>query len=151
MIYAAVTRLSTVNYLPWAVLSLVAYSAVPPLVSAATNGEGAVPTTVAVLVSNGILVVVALGLLLWSGDSVAANLDHPKFPLVVVAGVFLTVGILAYYRALALGPVSVVTPVFATFLVGSAVVGVVFLDETVTARKALAAVFALVAVYLASG
>jgi transporter family protein len=140
-----------VNYLPWAVLSLVAYSAVPPLVSAATSGEGAVPTTVAVLVSNGILVVVALGLLLWSGDSVAANLDHPKFPLVVVAGVFLTVGILAYYRALALGPVSVVTPVFATFLVGSAVVGVVFLDETVTARKALAAVFALVAVYLASG
>ena len=139
------------NYLPWAVLSLVAYSAVPPLVSAATNGEGAVPTTVAVLVSNGILVVVALGLLLWSGDSVAANLDHPKFPLVVVAGVFLTVGILAYYRALALGPVSVVTPVFATFLVGSAVVGVVFLDEAVTARKALAAVFALVAVYLASG
>ncbi len=139
------------NYLPWAVLSLVAYSAVPPLVSAATSGEGAVPTTVAVLVSNGILVVVALGLLLWSGDSVAANLDHPKFPLVVVAGVFLTVGILAYYRALALGPVSVVTPVFATFLVGSAVVGVVFLDETVTARKALAAVFALVAVYLASG
>ena len=139
------------NYLPWAVLSLVAYSAVPPLVSAATSGEGAVPTTVAVLVSNGILVVVALGLVLWSGDSVAANLDHPKFPLVVVAGVFLTVGILAYYRALALGPVSVVTPVFATFLVGSAVVGVVFLDETVTARKALAAVFALVAVYLASG
>ncbi len=139
------------NYLPWAVLSLVAYSAVPPLVSAATNGEGAVPTTVAVLVSNGILVVVALGLLLWSGDSVAANLDHPKFPLVVAAGVFLTVGILAYYRALALGPVSVVTPVFATFLVGSAVVGVVFLDEAVTARKALAAVFALVAVYLASG
>ncbi len=142
---------SAVNYLPWAVLSLVAYSAVPPLVSAATNGEGAIPTTVAVVVSNGILLVVGVGLMLWTGNSLLATLDHPKFPHVVAAGAFLTVGILAYYRALALGPVSVVTPIFATFLVGSAVVGVVFLDETVTARRALAAAFALAAVYLASG
>lgn len=150
MIQAARPRYSAVNYLPWAVLSLVAYSAVPSLIGAATNGESAVPTTVAVLVSNGILVVATLGIMLVTGDSVLGSLDHPKFPLVLAAGGFLTVGILAYYRALALGPVSVVTPIFATFLVGSTVVAVVFFGESLTARRALGVAFALAAVYLVS-
>jgi transporter family protein len=132
------------------VLSLVAYSAVPPLASAASNGEGAIPSTVVALVSNGILVVVTVGVVAVTGESVRPYLDHPEFPLVVAAGAFLTVGILAYYHALSLGPVSVVTPIFALFLVGSAVVGVVVLDEPVTARKALGVVLALVAVYLVS-
>jgi transporter family protein len=132
------------------VLSLVAYSAVPPLASAASNGEGAIPSTVVALVSNGVLVVVTVGVVAVTGESVRPYLDHPQFGLVLAAGVFLSVGILSYYHALSLGPVSVVTPVFALFLVGSAVVGVVVLDEPVTARKALGVVLALVAVYLVS-
>jgi transporter family protein len=64
------------------------------------------------------------------------------------AGVFLAVGILAYYRALALGPVSVVVPVFGLFLVTSSLVGVVALDEPLTARKGVGVLLALVAVYL---
>jgi transporter family protein len=130
------------------VLSLVAYSAVPPLVGAASNGEAAIPSNVVALVSNGILVLATAVVVVVSGESVAPHLDDPKFPLVLAAGAFLTVGILAYYRALALGPVSVVTPIFATFLVGSAAVGVVFLDEPVTARKAAGTLLALVGVYL---
>ena len=136
------------RYLPWAVLSLVAYAAVPPLVSAASNGEAAIPSNVVALVSNGVLIAATAVVVVVSGESVTTHLDHPKFPLVLAAGVFLSVGILAYYRALSLGPVSVVTPVFATFLVGSAVAGVVFLDEPVTLRKAAGTLLALAGVYL---
>jgi transporter family protein len=140
-----------VNYLPWALLSLLAYSAVPPLVSAASNGQGAIPSNVVALVSNGILVVATGVVMLAAGESVAPHVDNPKFPLVLASGLFLSVGIIAYYRALSLGPVSVVTPIFALFLVGSSVVGVVALGEPVTARKAAGVVLALVAVYLVSG
>jgi transporter family protein len=46
--------------------------------------------------------------------------------------------------------VSVVTPIFGLFLVGSAVVGMVALDEPVTARKLAGLGFAGLAVYLTS-
>lgn len=139
------------NYLPWALVSLLAYSAVPPLVSAASNGQGAIPSNVVALVSNGMLVVATAAVIVAAGESVTPYVDHPKFPLVLASGVFLSVGILAYYRALSLGPVSVVTPIFALFLVGSSVVGVVFYGEALTARKTVGVVLALLAVYLVSG
>ena len=61
---------------------------------------------------------------------------HPKVGYVCLLGVALAVGIIAYYRALALGPVSVVVPVFGLFLVTSSVVGIAALDEALTVRKA---------------
>lgn len=69
----------------------------------------------------------------------------------LAAGVFLGIGILALYRSLALGPVSVVTPIFAMFLVFSSVIGFVFLGESFTARKAVGIAFAVASVYLVSG
>lgn len=136
------------RYLPWALLALGAYSLVAPLMSAATTGDPRIPSTVAALLANGILVAGSVAVVLYTGRDVGAYLSHPKFPLVVAGGLFLTVGILAYYRALSLGPVSVVTPVFGLFLVVSSLVGVVVLDEPLTARKAVGIVLAVVAVYL---
>lgn len=136
------------RYLPWALLALAAYSAVPPLMSAATNGQARIPSPVAALVSNAILVAGSALVVGYVGYDVGGYLSSPKLPLVGAAGVFLTVGILSYYRALALGPVSAVTPVFGLFLVVSSVVGVTLLDEPFTARKAVGIALAVVAVYL---
>jgi transporter family protein len=47
--------------------------------------------------------------------------------------------------------VSVVTPIFAMFLVFSSVIGFVFLGESFTARKAVGIAFAVASVYLVSG
>ena len=69
----------------------------------------------------------------------------------LAAGVFLGIGILALYRSLALGPVSVVTPIFAMFLVFSSVIGFLLLGESFTPRKALGIAFAVASVYLVSG
>jgi transporter family protein len=138
------------NYLSWALLALVAYTAVAPLVNVATTGDPRLPSYVAALYTNAILVTATVGVVAYTGRNPTAYLTHPKAPLVYVAGIALAVGILAYYRALSLGPVSVVAPVFGMFLVTSSVVGIVVLDETFTARKALGIVLAIVAVYLVS-
>ena len=138
------------RYLPWALVALGAYSFVAPLMSVATTGEVRIPSTVAAMIANTTLVVGTVAVVAYTGGAVGPYLSHPKTPYVLAGGAFLTVGILAYYRALALGPVSVVVPVFGLFLVVSSVIGVVFLDEAMTARKGAGIVLALVAVYLVS-
>lgn len=136
------------SYLPWAVLALATYSLVAPLMSVATTGSSKIPSDVAALIANGILVAGTVAVILYTNENVAEYLAHPKSPYVYLAGLCLTVGILAYYRALALGPVSVVTPVFGMFLVLSSIAGIVFLDETLTMRKVAGIGFAVLAVYL---
>lgn len=134
------------NYLVWALLALVTYSMVPPLVSYALRD---VPTDVVALVTNGLLVVGIGALIVANGEPVLRYLDTGDRALAMyAAGAFLTVGIIAYYRALAGGPVSVVVPIFAMFLVGSSVVGILLFSESLTARKAAGIAFAVLAVYL---
>lgn len=135
------------NYVVYAFVALVAYSLVPPLVDLATEE---IPSNTAALISNSILVVVALTAVVYAGEWDASNLTGRHAVYAYAAGVFLAVGILAYYRALELGPVSVVVPIFGMFIVGSAAVGVAFLDESLTARKVVGVALAVVAVYLVS-
>jgi len=66
------------------------------------------------------------------------------------AGAFLTVGTIAYYQALAQGPVSVVVPIFGCFLVLGPLIASL-LEEAVTARKLAGIALGSVAVYLVAG
>lgn len=140
-----------VTYLPYALIAMGAYALVSPLMRVATTGSGAVPSDVAVVISNILLIVMALGVVWYTDQGFAVHLSAPKMPYVLTAGFFLGIGILALYRSLALGPVSVVTPIFAMFLVFSSVIGFLVLGEEFTARKALGIVFAMLAVYFVSG
>ncbi|WP_435064708.1 EamA family transporter [Halobaculum sp. EA56] len=139
------------NYLVWSVLAMAAYSLVAPLMRLATAGNGAIPSTVAAFVSNTVLVVATLAVIATTGDGVLEHLADPRMGYVLAAGVCLAVGIIAYYHALSLGRVSIVAPIFAMFFVASSAVGVVALDEPVTARKLLGVAFAVVAVVLVAG
>lgn len=138
------------RYLTWAVVALLAYSLVAPLMKVALAH---VPSDVAVFVSNLILVVAALTVATLSEEPIRPYLDptHPGTLFMLAAGCCLAVGILAYYRALELGDVSVVVPIFGLFIVFSSLVGVVALDEPMTARKALGIAFAVVALILVAG
>jgi len=135
------------NYLVWAVLALVGYTLVPPLVKLAT---AEIPSNVVLIISNGILVVVASGIVLASDVSVTQYLTAPRVVYAYGAGIALTVGIVAYYRALAGGPVSVVVPIFGMFIATSSIVGIAVLDEPLTARKVAGIVMAVLAIYLTS-
>jgi len=138
------------SYLPWAILALVAYSLVPPLMNVATTGAVKMPSNVAALFANTTLVIGTIGVVVYNREEALTYVSHPMFKYVLLAGVFLFVGILAYYRALSLGPVSVVTPVFGMFLVLSSIIGIAFLNESLTARKLLGIGLGIVAVYLVS-
>jgi transporter family protein len=140
-----------VSYLPYAILAMAAYTFVSPLMRLATTGPDAVPSDVAVIVSNALLIGIAVAVVWYTDQGFSVHLGSPNLSYVLVAGVFLAVGILALYRALSLGPVSVVTPIFALFLVFSSLIGVVLLGESFSARKALGIGFAVVSVYLVSG
>jgi len=135
------------QYLGYALLALVAYTLVAPLTKVATQE---LPADTVALVTNGMLVLAALGLVVATDKPLGSALTHEHAPYMYAAGACLAVGILAYYRALATGPVSVVVPVFGLFLVASSVVGVLFLDEALTLRKATGIALAVVAVFLTS-
>lgn len=138
------------SYLLWALLALAAYTLVPLFVNVATTGAAKIPSNVASLYANGILVVINALVVVYANEQAAAYLTHRKMPYVVGAGVCLAVGILAYYRALSLGPVSVVSPIFGMFLVTSSIFGILLLSEALTARKGVGIFLGIVAVYLVS-
>lgn len=133
------------NYLAYAFLGLVAYTFVAPLTKLATRD---IPSDVVAAVTNGMLVLAAFGVIAYTRKDFFSAFTHPDAKYMYAAGVMLAVGILAYYRALATGPVSVVVPIFGTFLVTSAAAGVVLLDEPLTARKVAGIGLAIIAVYL---
>jgi transporter family protein len=135
------------NYLLWAIIALGAYSLVPPLSKLASER---IPIMTVALVANALITVVNLGVVVYLDDGPLPSPVSPHALYALGAGVFLTVGVLSYFYALSIGPVSVVTPIFGLFLVGSSVVGMVALGEPVTARKLAGLAFAGLAVYLTS-
>lgn len=57
---------------------------------------------------------------------------------------------MTYYRALALGPVSIVVPIYGLFIVVSSLVGILAFEETVTPRKIAAIALSVLAIALMS-
>ena len=135
------------DHLVFALLAFAAYSLVAPLIKVAMVD---LPSTPVVFISNFVLLVLVGGVLLWRGESPWPYLRHRFAPLIVVSGVLLTVGLLTYYRALALGPVSIVVPIYGLFIVVSAAVGVAAFDEAVTPRKLAGIAASVVAIALIS-
>lgn len=135
------------EYLALSVLAFVAYSLVAPLLKVAME---TVPSTMAVFLSNTIMLGLLGGLLLYQGVSPRPYLSHPKTPHIVAWGALLAIGLLAYYRALELGPVSVVVPIYGLFIAVSSIIGIVALEESLTVRNGLGIVFAVLAVVLMS-
>ncbi|SDQ38665.1 EamA family transporter [Natronobacterium texcoconense] len=135
------------RYLVFALVAFAAYSLVAPLLKVAME---TIPSTTAVFISNSIMFVLLGAILVYRGTSPTTYLSHPKTRYILAWGILLAIGILAYYRALELGPVSVVVPIYGLFIAVSSVIGIVAFDENVTARKGLSIFFAVLAVVLMS-
>jgi transporter family protein len=127
------------------VVALVGYSAFVPLASLATKQ---MPSHLTALVTNSMLALTALVVTVVRGDDAVEYLSGRPLAYTLAAGVFLSVGILAYYRALAEGPVSVVTPIYGSFLVGASVLGIVFLNEPFSLTKGVGIALTMAGVYL---
>ena len=133
------------QYLWYALVALIAYTLVAPLSSIAMQD---IPADMVAVVTNGMLVITALVVVITSDKSFVSAFTSDHAPYMIAAGICLSIGIIAYYRALAGGPVSIVVPIFGLFLVGSSVIGIAFLDEALTTRKGLGILLAIIAVFL---
>lgn len=135
------------RYLELSVLACLAYSLVAPLLSVAMTD---LPSTLAVFLSNSVMFVTVGLVVRYRGHAVRPYLRHPRTPYILAMGVLLTIGLLTYYRALALGPVSIVVPIYGLFIVVSSLIGIVAFDEAVTPRKLAAIALSVVAIALMS-
>ncbi|MFA9414885.1 EamA family transporter [Natrinema sp. HArc-T2] len=136
------------EYLLWVIVALIAYGLMAPLTSVVTSD---VPPAVALFLSTTIFLCLTTVVLIVTGTGSLEAVITPSAGIVYVAGLFLSAGILAYYQALERGPVSVVVPIYGLFIVGSSIIGIVFLGEELTATRATGIVVAAAAIYLAAG
>ncbi|WP_436345351.1 EamA family transporter [Natronorubrum sp. FCH18a] len=136
------------EYLLWVLIALLAYSFVAPLTSVIMQD---VPATPGLFLSTFVFLVIASSVLLLTGTADPSHAVSVEAGYVYVAGVFLTVGILAYTAALETGPVSVVVPIFGMFIVGSSVLGILFLGETMSLTRAAGIVCAMLAIVCSAG
>ncbi|ELZ25525.1 EamA family transporter [Natrinema limicola] len=135
------------RYLSLSLFACLSYSLVAPLLSIAMLE---LPSTLAVFLSNSVMFL-TVGLVIRArGLSVGPYLRHPRTPYILAMGVLLTIGLLTYYRALALGPVSIVVPIYGLFIVVSSLVGILAFEETVTPRKIAAIALSVLAIALMS-
>jgi len=133
------------RYILWAIVALVGYSFVPPLIQLSTEE---MHFSVATFGATGILALTAGSVALISGQPVGNNLTGPHGKYVILAGFFLAVSILAFFYSLSLGRVSVVVPIFGLFLVFSSLFGVYFFKEPLVPRQLLGIGFAILSIIL---
>ena len=136
------------EYLPWALLAPIGYSLVAPLVSYVTED---VPGSVGLFHATWVFLLIAGGVLLITGTTDWAYVTGRDAVFIYVAGVFLTVGILAYTTALERGPVSVVVPIYGMFIVGSSALGIAFLGEALSPTRVAGIACACIAIVLGAG
>ncbi|ELY70885.1 EamA family transporter [Natrinema versiforme] len=136
------------EYLVWVLVALVAYGLMAPLTSVVTSD---VPPAVALFLSTTVFLALTTVVLVVTDAGSLADVTTPSAGIVYIAGLFLSSGILAYYQALERGPVSVVVPIYGLFIVGSSIIGILFLGEELTATRGAGIVVAAIAIYLAAG
>ena len=139
----------TLNYISWALIGMAGYSATTLFMKLAMRAGA--PSSFAVLAVAVVIVAVsAWTMALWRGDIRTFVMQGfgPAFFWSCATGVVLAIAVISLFRALALGPASVVVPIYGMFIVGGAVLGIIFLKEPLTWQKVAGIGVAVVGVYL---
>ena len=136
------------SYLIYAIIGLIGYSLVAPLVKLATKE---VPPEAAVVVTNSCLVLITIMWAVIRKKNVFNYITLEKSSIYLyLAGLALGIGIVSYYMALNAGPVSKVVPIFGLYLALSSVFGFFLLGEAITMTKVLGLGLAILSIILVS-
>jgi bacterial/archaeal transporter family protein len=138
------------NYIGWAVLGMIGYSLVTLFVKLATR-SGEFSSFLVLAMATVIVTVSTVSIAVLRGDLralEARDFGTPNAFWAYATGISLTVAVVSLFRALSLGPASVVVPIYGMFIVGGAVLGMLFLNETPNLRKLLGIGLAAVSVFL---
>lgn len=138
------------GYVVWALIGMVGYSATTLFVKLATR-DGTL-SGFRVLAASTVVVFVAVWgtTLLTGGLSAQAwrGFRGTNALWTIAAGLTLAIAVSSLFKALSLGPASVVVPIYGMFIVGGALLGVVVLGEPVTLTKVAGLVLAVTGVVL---
>ena len=134
------------GYLPWALFAMVTYGITAVLLKLAFRG---ISPALGLVVANVAVVLTGLGWMVLVGSGVTRGLGaNVATGWMALAAVVLSASILSYYKALSLGPASVVVPIFALSLTIAVVLGFVVLGEPVRPIRVAGIGFAALAVLL---
>lgn len=139
------------TYILWALLGMAGYSLMTLFVKFAER-SGTASTYMILAVSTTIVAIVAIAMVAMRGELKALffELETPALLWAIAAGIVLAVAVSSLFHALALGPANVVVPIYGMFIVGGALLAVLFLDEPMTWQKTAGLVAAVVGVFLIS-
>jgi transporter family protein len=138
------------NYIAWAILGMAGYSLVTLFVKLATRSNQ-FSSFLVLAIATVIVCTSALSIAALRGDARALGIRDFASSSALWAyatGLALTVAVVSLFRALSLGPASVVVPIYGMFIVGGAILGIVFLNEPPNLRKVLGIGLAAVSIFL---
>lgn len=138
------------NHIGWALAGMVGYSLTTLFVKLATR-DGTLAAFRVLAVAVPIVCTSVWAITLATGGASATawqGLRGANLVWTIAAGVVLALAVSSLFRALALGPASVVVPIYGMFILGGALLGIVVLGEALTPRKALGMVLAVSGVVL---
>lgn len=138
------------NYVGWAILGMIGYSLVSLLVKLATR-NGQFSSFFVLAIATVIVMTCAVSVSVVRGDMrglQARDFTTPSAFWAYATGIALTVAVVSLFRALPLGPASVVVPIYGMFIVGGALLGMLVLNEPPTLRKLVGIGLAAVSVFL---
>ena len=141
------------SYLLWAGIGMIGYSVTALLVKLATQ-SGRFSSYFVLMVSSAMVVATSTTITILRGDIRAFSRDNfgtTDGLFALGTGVALVAAVVFYFLALSEGPASVVVPIYGMFIVGGAILGLIFLHEPFTLRKALGILLAAISVYLIAG
>ena len=132
---------------------MIGYSVTATMVKLATQ-SGRFSSYFVLMISSAMVVATSTAITIFRGDIKAfsrENLASGDGMVALGAGVALVIAVVFYFLALSEGPTSIVVPIYGMFIVGGAVLGLVFLHEPFTLRKALGILLAALSIYLIAG
>lgn len=138
------------NYVVWAVIGMAGYSSTTLFVKLATRDHSLSGFRVLALSVLIVFLSVWTTTLATGGANMAAwrGLKGANTGWTVAAGMSLAIAVSSLFRALSIGPASIVVPIYGMFIVGGALLGVIFLDEPLPLLKCVGLALAAIGVFL---
>lgn len=141
---------ASLTYIHWSLIGMVAYSVVSLVVKLATR-SGTHPSFTVLAVATSIVAIVSVWIAFSGGHFAAmkrADLISVASLWTIIAGIFLTIAVASFFKALSMGPASEVVPIYGMFVVGGSLLGILFLGESLSFSKVAGIFMAAAAIYL---
>ncbi len=138
------------TYIHWAILGMVGYSTVTLCVKLATR-SGEFSSFLVLSIACLVVLMSTLTITWLRGDFSQLKADDFVSSSAFwsyATGIALAVAVTSLFKALSMGPASVVVPVYGMFVIGGALLGILFLGESIHWQKIVGIMFAAISIYL---